>query len=272
MALTLGGCSGIGLLNAAQPGGGVGITRDLAYGVGERRTLDVYRPRKVSAPAPVVVFFYGGNWQTGAKADYAFAGKALARQGFVAIIPDYRLYPSVRYPDFLRDSAQAVRWARDHAAEQGGDPSRLFVMGHSAGAYNAVTLALDQRWLAEVGLGRGVLAGAIGLAGPYDFLPLQDETLKVIFGPEDQRPATQPITYAERGDPPLLLISDRSDQVVDPENVTRLAARVRAVGGEVESRIYERRLGHALVVGALAEPLRLTAPVMRDVRGFINRR
>lgn len=266
-ALGLGACSTVGALNAATPGRGP-AARDIAYGDGPRRTLDVYAPRRT--PAPVVVFLYGGGWDTGAKADYAFAGKALAAQGYVAVIPDYRLYPEVRYPGFLEDSAQAVAWAKKHAAEYGGDPDRLVLMGHSAGAYNAAMLALDSRWLGAVGMDpKTDLKGMVGLAGPYDFLPLRSDRLKIIFGPEAQRPATQPVAYVDGGDPPLWLAHDAGDRVVDPGNMTRLAAAVRAKGGSVETKTY-KGLNHALLVGTLAWPLRFLAPVLRDASAFID--
>ncbi len=267
----LGGCSTIDMLNAVEPKGGLIVTRDLAYGDGGRGKLDVYAPRDADrATTPVVVFFYGGGWETGSKGMYAFVGSALARQGYVVVVPDYRVYPEVRWPTFLEDSAKAVRWARDNASTYGGDPARIVLMGHSAGAYNAAMLTLDHRWLAQVGMNpdRDIKA-FVGLAGPYDFLPLKSEVLKTIFGPEDSRPATQPIQYVTAAAPPMLLVAPVKDTVVDPENVNRLATRIREKGGRVETRRYPR-LNHALIVGALAAPLRWLGPVMKDARTFID--
>ena len=268
--VTLTGCSGVALLNAVEPRGGIAVERDIAYRSGPRGGLDVYRPRNADGHAPVVVFLYGGGWDSGRKADYAFAGAALARQGFVTVIPDYRLYPEVRWPAFLEDSAAAVAWTRAHAAELGGDPGRLFLMGHSAGAYNAVMLAVDRRWLAPHGVDpRRDIRGVVGLAGPYDFLPLKTEELKTIFGPADQRPDTQPINHVDGQAPPLFLAADIGDKVVDPGNTDRMAARVRAAGGAVEARAY-KGLDHALILGAIAAPLRFLAPVLPDVTRFIR--
>ena len=180
--LLLTGCSPASPLNFLAWLHGVEITRSIAYGEGARRTLDVYRP-SAAAAAPVVVFFYGGSWQSGHKEMYLFVAAALARRGYVIVVPDYRVYPEVRYPDFLDDGARAVRWAKDNAARFGGDPQKLFVMGHSAGAYIAAMLALDGRWLQKVDLAPDRdIAGLIGISGPYDFLPLSDGTLKTIFG------------------------------------------------------------------------------------------
>ena len=268
-APVLASCSVTGVLAAATPAHGRTV-RDIAYGEGARRKLDVYAPAAAGGAA-VVVFLYGGSWQGGAKSTYAFVGKALAAEGFLTVIPDYRVYPEVRYPDFLRDLAQAVRWARDHAEAYGGDGARLFLVGHSAGAYNAAMLALDRRWLGEAGLdpARDVRA-AVGLSGPYDFLPLKDATLMTIFGPEDTRPQTQPIAYADGRGPPMLLAAGLRDRVVDPANAARLAERIRARGGEAEVIFYPK-LDHRLAIGTFAGPLRFLAPTLKDTVGFLRR-
>lgn len=273
LSTLLAGCTSaaLGALNALEPAGSVSIEQGLAYAEGPRHGVDVYAPKKARpGGAPVVVFFYGGGWDSGEKGMYRFVGKALATHGYVAVIPDYRVYPQVRYPDFLTDSAQAVRWARDHAAAYGGDPDRLFLMGHSAGAYNAVMLGLDRRWLGAVGMEPGRdLRGVVGLAGPYDFLPLTSDELKAIFGPEIQRPATQPINHVGAGAPPMLLAHDIGDKVVALKNTQNLAAALTAHGDVVETRYYTG-LDHARVVGAIAAPLRFMAPVFKDVTGFID--
>ena len=269
-AAALAGCSGVAFLNAVEPKGGVAITRDLAYAPGPRGGLDVYRPKTARGGAPVVVFIYGGGWDTGDRKAYTFVGAALASKGYVTIIPDYRLYPQVRWPAFLQDNAKAVAWARAHAREYGGDPDKLFLMGHSAGAYDAVMLGLDPRWLAAVGMEpRRDLRGVIGLAGPYDFLPLDSDELKTIFGPPDQRPDTQPINHVSGRAPPLFLATDTADTTVYPRNTLNLAAKVRAAGGQVEVREY-KGLSHALLVGAIAAPLRFLAPVLADCSAFID--
>lgn len=269
--LVLGGCSITGVLSATTPGAG-GALRDIAYAAGSRHRLDLYRPSRRADPAPVVVFFYGGSWQMGDKADYAFVGKALAAKGFLTVIPDYRIYPEVRYPDFLRDGAEAVRWARDNAGRYGGDPKQLFLMGHSAGAYNAVTLTVDERWLAEAGVDAPrEVRGTVGISGPYDFLPLRDPTLMTIFGPEATRPRTQPVAYVDGKEPPLLLLHGLKDTTVYPRNAERLAARVREHGGRVEVKFY-KGLNHTAAIGAVAAPLRFLAPVLDDAVRFMRAR
>ncbi|MGJ0502953.1 MAG: alpha/beta hydrolase [Methylocystis sp.] len=128
------------------------LLEDVAYGAGPRAKLDVYLPERVDAAKPLVVFFYGGRWSSGEKAQYRFVGAALAARGAIAVIPDYSLYPQTSFPVFLEDAARALRWARDNAGQLGADRSRIFLMGHSAGGHIAAMLAFDKRWLAAVGL------------------------------------------------------------------------------------------------------------------------
>lgn len=261
-------CSPVKLVNELVPTDTYRSERDIAYGAHERQRLDVYAPVRAAGPAPVVVFFYGGSWRTGSRGDYLFVGEALASRGFVAVLADYRLYPEVRFPDFVADSALAVRWARDNATRFGGDPERIVLMGHSAGAYNAAMLAFDASYLCDSGLDRSAIKGFIGLAGPYDFLPVTSRLMREVFGYPDTSPATQPINFVAGGGPPVLLIVATRDGVVDPGNSARLAQRIRAVGGSVREVSYEQ-LDHRTVVGALAAPLRGLAPVLDDVAEFV---
>ncbi len=270
MALNLSACSATTVLNNLEPRWNVTATRDLAYAPGPRHDLDIYVPHNPAPHRPVVVFIYGGGWDTGEKSQYRFVGSALASHGYLVIIPNYRIYPEAHYPDFLQDSAQAVRWAKDHAAGYGADPNQLFLMGHSAGAYNAAMLAIDPRWLAAVGMDpHRDLKGFVGLAGPYDFLPLESDELKAIFGAEGQQPPSQPINHVDGRAPPMFLAHDLGDTVVYPKNTINLAAKVTAAGGQVETRYY-KGLNHALMVGVIAAPLRFLGPVFRDVTQFID--
>jgi len=261
----LGGCSSAGLVNALAPRDDFRLVADLSYGDNPRQKLDLYLPFAGTAPKPVVLFFYGGNWDSGSKGDYLFLGEALASRGFLVVIADYRIYPEVRYPDFLADCAAVTRWTLAHIATYGGDPARVSLMGHSAGAYNAMMLALDPEWL---GPARARIKSVVGLAGPYDFLPLTDATLKIIFGTAKDLTQTQPIEYADGTAPPALLVTGRLDTTVSPGNVTRLAARLRKDGATVETRRYAF-LGHITLLGALARPLRSVTPVLDDVTDFL---
>ena len=261
--------SGIGLVNALAVGHGIEITRDIRFADGPRGLLDVYAP-KDAHDRPMVVFFYGGGWEEGRKADYRFAAMALAKRGIVTAVPDYRLYPDVRFPDFIADGAKAVRWARRNAVEFGADPGLIFLVGHSAGAYIAAMLALDQTWLDAAS--RAALAGVVGLAGPYDFLPLQSDVLKRLFAPAGgDLSSSQPVSYARADAAPMLLISGLSDVTVKAENSRKLASRVRALGGQAETRFY-RKVSHATLVGAFSPLLRPLAPTLADTLAFIRRR
>jgi len=260
---------GVTILALSSPGA-VQVKHDLAYAAGGRAHFDVYAPQHPNPRAPVAVFLYGGSWQSGDKALYRFVGRSLASRGIITVIPDYRVYPEVRYPAFLHDNALAVAFAKRHAADWGGDRDRLFLIGHSAGAYNAAMLALDRRWLADVGLDpRRDLAGVVGLAGPYDFLPLRDTTLKTIFGPENQRPDTQPINHVDGHAAPMLLLAGDRDGTVDPGNSTRLAAAIRSHGGVASVRIYPR-LGHVSLLTSMSGLFRRRGGVLDEVAAFVD--
>jgi acetyl esterase/lipase len=257
-------CSPLALLNGMAPKRL--SARSIPYGAGPRRSLDVYVPEQARGAAPVVVFLYGGSWDSGAKEDYRFVGGALAAAGFVTVIPDYRLYPEVVFPSFLDDCAAAFAWASAHAAAYGGG-DRVFLVGHSAGAYNAAMLALDPSYRARAG--SGPLAGTVGIAGPYDFLPVQTAELKAIFGQPPTPPATQPIDHVDGRNAPMLLLAGSADTTVLPRNTQRLAARIRSAGGPVQSRLYPG-IDHKEIIGAMGLPFRFLCPTWRDCTGFIS--
>lgn len=190
--------------------------------------LDIYRPRDASGPAPTVVFFYGGAWKRGERAQYAFVGQRLAEAGMLALVADYRTFPRATFPGFVDDAAQAVAWARGHAQRHGGDPERIFVMGHSAGAQIAALLGTDARYLQRVGLAPRDLSGVIGLAGPYDFVVGQ--TYAPIFGPPARWPDAQAVNFVDGNEPPFLLIHGTADRVVESVDSAQLDARLRAAG------------------------------------------
>ena len=271
-AALLQGCSPVALLNGVVPTSSYHAKMGISYGTHDRHKLDVYRPASAPASAPVVVFFYGGNWDSGERANYLFAGEALAAKGYVAVIPDYRLYPEVRYPDFLTDCAAAVRWVYEHIAEFGGDPHRVFLMGHSAGAYNAAMLALNPALLQAAGVDSRRVRGLIGLAGPYDFIPLTGPITKAVFGFPDTPITSQPIHYASPASPPALLVTGDQDDLVMPGNSTRLAAQLHRYGAQARVIVYSG-MGHLKIVGALAAPLRGIpgfGVVLDDVATFVN--
>ncbi|MFF7055876.1 alpha/beta hydrolase [Achromobacter spanius] len=268
LLLALTACSPLAVLNGAVPDNANRVVADVAYGADPRQRLDIYAPPGVQQP-PVVVFFYGGSWRNGSRADYKFVGDALASRGILAVIADYRLYPDVAYPDFLDDCARAVAWTLQHVADYGGDPGRVFVAGHSAGGYNAAMVALDPRWLERHGASPSMLRGWIGMAGPYDFLPIVARSLKPVFHFPDTPPDSQPIAHVTPNAPPALLMVGMADTTVDPHrNTEGLAAALQAARVPVTLVRYDG-LGHALLAGALARPLRWRAPVLDDLAGFV---
>jgi acetyl esterase/lipase len=263
-------CSPLGTLNALSPGKSLKARADVPYGENARHKLDIYTPEKGAGDAPVVVFFYGGTWEKGDRADYAFVGRALAAKGFVVVIPDYRLYPEVRYPDFLHDSARAVAWTTREIASFGGDPKRMYVMGHSSGGYNAAMLALDPSYLAKHGLRPSMLRGWIGLAGPYDFVPIVNPTAKLVFHHPDTPPASQPINHVGKDAPPALLIAASKDELVNPGRNTGGMARKLRANGVLVQEVYYDSVSHTTLVASIAAPLRALAPTLDTIEQFIN--
>ncbi len=261
--------SPIPLLNALAPSERVTTTNDIVYADDPPRRLDVYAPRASAVPAPVVVFFYGGGWASGSRDMYRFIGAELAANGVLAVIPDYRLYPEVRFPVFMQDAADAVAWTYANASRFGGNPHRLFLMGHSAGAHIATLLALDPGYLRAVHLTPQVdVCGVIGLAGPYDLNPLGNATWQAIFRSDAERLRSQPIKYVSAHAPPMLLLSGRDDYTVDPGSTLRLAEQLRGAGTDVEEQLYPM-IGHRTLILAMTRPLSFLVPVRQATLGFI---
>lgn len=259
-------------LNRLKPSSTFTLTEGLAYGPDPRQRLDVYRPTKPAPPGgwPVVVFFYGGSWHWGERAEYQFVGEALASRGVLALVADYRLYPAATYPGFVEDSARAVDWALREARTLGGDPRRVFAMGHSAGAYNAAMVALDDRWLKAFGRSPAALAGWVGLAGPYDFLPITNPQARTVFHHPDYPPGTQPFEYVRLGGRPAFLGAARNDHLVDPQrNTVHMAERLQAAQVPVSSKLYDG-VDHVTLVASMAWSLRWMSTVLDDVSGFVH--
>lgn len=268
----LAACSPLTVLNGVRARNTETVTPGVPYGEGARRQLDIHTPSAAAPPGgwPVVVFFYGGSWNSGDRADYRFVGEALAARGVLTLVADYRLYPEVRFPEFLNDSAQALAYGLREAGRLGGDPKRVFVMGHSAGGYNAAMLALDGRYLQATGHSPDELAGFIGLAGPYEFLPIVNTDAQPVFFHPNYPPGTQPITFVSRSAPRSFVAAPVNDKLVSPQRSTvALSAKLAEAGVPVTSKLYER-VSHATLIGAFARPLRWLAPVLDDVVAFIE--
>lgn len=266
-ALVAAACSPLRAFDTVMPKDSASrlVAGNVPYGEGPRRQLDIYAPVAIEQrPLPVIVFIYGGSWANGTREGYHFAARALAAGGFITVVPDYRLVPEVRFPGFLQDCAEAVRWVRQNAAHYGGDPDRIVLVGHSAGAYNAAMLALDPQFL---GRDRAAIKGFAGMAGPYDFLPFDGDVVQKTFGAWPKPVDTQPIHYADASAPPVLLLHGGEDGTVWPKNSINLDRKLRAAGASSELKLYPK-LGHVGIVTALARPFRGEAPVLNDITVF----
>ena len=270
--VVLAACSPLTALNAIVRTDTYRVSDDVAYGPLPRQKADIYTPTVIAPPAgyPVVVFFYGGTWTSGDRREYKFMGEALAERGILTIIADYRLYPEVRYPEFLKDSALAVAWSLENARRLGGDLRRVFLMGHSAGGYNAAMVALDPRWLAPTGHSANELAAWIGMAGPYEFLPLEPGSpARPVFFHPDYPPDTQPIDDVTHASLRAFLAAPVNDEVVSPQRSTlAMAAKLKDAGVPVELKLYDG-ISHALLAGVFARPLRGLAPALDDVAAYV---
>lgn len=266
---SLAACSPLAAINAVLPAdqGAKLAVRDIPYGADPRQRLDVYVPDKLSARAPVMMFCYGGGWDNGAKDDYGFVGRAFASRGFVTVLPDYRLVPQVRFPDFLHDCAAAMRWVQDNSAAYGGDPGQVHLGGHSAGAYNVMMIALDRRYGARAGVRPRLLRSVSGLAGPYDFLPLDDARTTAAFGQYPRLAETQPINLVGRDAPRVFIATGDADTTVLPRNTYALGTTLKAAGATVAVKTYPG-IGHPGILLALGKSFRGNAPVLDDIVRF----
>lgn len=256
-------------LPAAMDGGTAKVGDAIAYADGQRHKLDVYAPVERGQLAPVIFFIYGGGWNRGTRSDYEFVGHAFASRGFVTVIADYRLVPEVRYPDFLEDSANALRWVEENIKNYGGDPTRLYLAGHSAGAYNAVMLALDPSFLREYGVTMPILAVA-AISGPYDFYPFEYNEVIEAFGQAPNPEGTQPINLITSAAPPMYLATGTMDPIVRMQNTEHLAEALRQRGIWVTTSYFDG-LGHMEPVIALGALWRWRLPILDEITTFFTR-
>ena len=265
----LSGCSSLDMVNAFTPSPS-GLPVTLSYGSSERQRVDVYRAGRRK---PLVIFFYGGSWNSGSRTDYRFVARAFNDLGYSVAIPDYRLTPEALYPDFLKDSAQAISLLINRAEEFGADPQRVILVGHSAGAYNAMMVALDQRWLSPEDRQR--IRGVIGLASPVNFLPIELPAARLAFHWPNTPRDSQPIEHVSSSSPPILFINANNDPLVDPRiNSIAMAEKLRAANVYVEVENFDGPLGminHARLVATLSPTFQFLSPTLDKSRVFIER-
>lgn len=240
------------------------------YGEHPAQTLYVYRAKAAAndTEKPVLLFIHGGAWNSGYPGDYAFVGRNFAPRGFVVVKAGYRLVPDGKFPAMLEDGAAAVRWVHDNIGELGGDPQRIYLMGHSAGAYNAMMLGLDPQWLGREGLDGDVIKGVIGLSGPYDFDTKDRGSLEAAFGHWERPRATQPVNFARADAPPLLIATGDKDTTVRPRNSESLARAMTEAGVPTEAVIFEG-MNHIDPILTLAKPFARDSRVEDAIAAFL---
>jgi acetyl esterase/lipase len=242
------------------------IAEGVSFGPHDENKLDIYSDGSTKQNLkPVLVFFYGGGWANGKRGEYSYAARPFVENGYLVVVPDYRHVPKVVFPGFLEDSAAAVKWVQINAAKYGGDPDRVSVAGHSAGAYNALMLAIDPQWL-----GDNPVRGTISMAGPTDFYPFTSKRAIDAMSKAPDPLATQPISFVRKDAAPILLIHGTADNVVRVRNANSLFAKQSATGGDITRRRYEGASHNDLVL-ALSTLFRGRQPVVKDSIEFLNK-
>jgi acetyl esterase/lipase len=247
---------------------GIEAETGVAYGTHPRQKLDIYRADPATEKAPIIVFYYGGGWSDGDRATYKFVGTALAKRGITTIIPDYRLFPEVKFPTFVDDAAKAYAWVSANLSNAGKRP--IIVAGHSAGGHTAALLALDPTYLGRHAPGAVRPAGLIGMAGPYSFDATTWPTTRQIFAPAVGQPdRARPVSFVKSGAPPTLLMHGSADVTVKLFNTKDLAGALGKVQTPVQVIEYPG-VGHVGLVIAMSKPFRWRAPVLDDVVNFVD--
>jgi acetyl esterase/lipase len=258
-------------INSLWPGdGGVERVGDgIIFSEKTGLKLDIWARPDAGPKKPVVIFFYGGGWANGARDHYGWAGKAFAAKDFIAVVPDYRKVPDVRFPAFVEDGAEAIKWVRDNISRYGGDPARITLSGHSAGAHIAMMLTLDQHYLTDLGVDPKIIRATVGLSGPYDFLPLDSRRSINAMSKWPRLEETQPIHFARADAPPIMVVTSTEDDTVKPRNAILLSEKLNSLGAFVDFRVYAG-LNHEEVAMALSKPFRSKAPVLKTAAGFLQ--
>ena len=258
----------ISALKPASPSAPRGSKRGISYGALPRQKLDLFLPKNGDVRASIL-YLYGGGWVSGARWYYGLFGRMMAARGYAVAVADYHLYPTAKFPAFVEDAALAFKWLHDNAGAFGGSASRLFVMGHSAGAHISALLALDPRYLRAQGLAPSEIKGVIGLAGPYTLNPLKWPGVRDIFAASGEEPhGARPIKLARAGAPPMLLLHGVRDRVVKSDASVNLAKALTDAGSDGRAKIYPS-IGHFEIFGSMLWGFRWRASVLRDVEDFI---
>jgi acetyl esterase/lipase len=270
LLVLLSGCSPLAYINF-QTSRNLEVAKDIAYGNEDGQLLDVYTRPDVPSKG-VIVFVHGGYWDTGSKNDYPFVADSFTELGYTTVVVGYRLVPTVTFPAYVEDVALGVKWTVDNISQYGGNPDKIFLMGHSAGAHIAALVSFDERYLQSLELPSNTIDGFIGLAGPYNFFPVTPDDVRSIaaLGSLETYPDTQPINFVDRNDPPAFLGYTPADRVVNPNNTVSFAAKIREVGGSVEERSYDG-VDHVTILGSLARASRFfNEAILEDITAFLE--
>ncbi|SBS31014.1 Carboxylesterase NlhH [Marinomonas spartinae] len=261
--------AGLELANLPNKFSDTQTIKNIDYGPQPWQKLDLYIPPNPShEPLPVVVFFYGGSWKEGSKSMYPFVGEAFAKKGYITVIADYSKYPQVTFPAFVEDGAKAVAWTYRHVAQYGGNPSELFIVGHSAGAHIGALITADSHYLSAEGENRSIIKAFAGLSGPYDFVPYEKDYI-AIFGPPENYPKMQVPTFIDGKEPPMLLLWGADDDVVGKSNMDKLVAKIHEKGGVEEHKTYAG-VDHVGMVSTFIWFLNSKAPILDDITAFFS--
>jgi len=263
-------CAPVDLLNTLVSQDGFSVKKDINYGINPRQNLDVYLPKNVDRDKPVIMFNYGGSWQYGNKNDYLFVAQSFTSYGYVVVIPNYRIYPDAVFPDFLDDTASAVAWVHQNIHSYGAGNKNIILIGHSAGAYNSVMVALNKHYMKKAGGSTKWISAVIGIAGPYDFLPIKGKVLNKIFSPTEDQESMEVMSHVRGNAPRMLLLTGLDDRLVLPENSLRLYNGLKEKGNDVTLRTYDG-VGHYGIAVGLATAIMWNGHVREDIHRFIEK-
>ncbi len=251
------------------------IEKNIAFGAGPSQKLDVYRPES-GAGYPVLVYVYGGSWNSGNKELYAPIAQRLLPEGVIVVVPDYRIYPEGKYREQTDDVAAALAWTLENIEKYGGDPARVVLGGQSAGAHLSALALLDEQWLAKYGHSSAEVCGYYGISGVYDINAQMDfersngrtaPIMTAVMEGPDNFTAASPATYVRSGLPPILLIHGDADETVPISVSENFQAKLESIGARSEFVVYPGAGHSGLLFDALAsDPARLVTDLSKFAR------
>lgn len=263
--------SPIGMLNTLTPKD-FRVIHHLAYGQDDRQQLDLYIPMDDAvnqAPKPIILFIHGGSWQTGSKDEYLFVGESFSKAGYVTAIMNYRLAPQHKYPDYVQDTALALRWLTDHAHEYEANPEQMIVMGHSAGGFNAVEAVVNSQWLNEVNVPVSNIKAVVGIAGPYSFNFHNFDNAKDAFDSNTTPDAVMPDRHVRVDAPPHLLLVATDDVTVKADNAVKMAKALRDKNIPVQMQFIQGA-SHISIMATIATRLSWYKPTRHIILTYLD--